>query len=151
MQGRYYEEFAVGDNFTTRARTITESDIVSFAGLSGDYNPLHTDAEFARGTPFGERIAHGLLGLSIQSGLSQGLGITEGTTIAFLGLTWNFKAPILIGDTIHVVQSVQEMRETRKPDRGIIIFSVQVVNQKGEVTQDGTKTMMIRRKPGEST
>ena len=147
MQGRYFEEFSIGENFTTRARTITESDIVSFAGLSGDYNPLHTDAEFARNTPFGERIAHGLLGLSIQSGLSQGLGITEGTTIAFLGLTWNFKAPICIGDTIHVVQSVQEMRETKKPDRGIIVFSVQVMNQKGEVTQDGTKTMMIQRKP----
>jgi len=147
MQGRYYEEFSPGEEFTTRARTVTEADIVAFAGLSGDYNPLHTDQEFARKTPFGARIAHGLLGLSIQSGLSQGLGITEGTTIAFLGLTWSFKAPILIGDTIHAVQAVQEMRDTKKPDRGIIVFSVQVLNQKGEVVQEGSKTMMIRRKP----
>ena len=147
MQGRYFEEFSPGETFTTRGRTVTEADIVAFAGLSGDYNPLHTDKEFARNSPFGERIAHGLLGLSIQSGLSQGLGITEGTTIAFLGLTWNFKGPILIGDTIHVVQGVQEMRETRKPDRGIVVFSVQVVNQKGEVVQEGSKTMMLRRKP----
>ena len=148
MQGRFFEEFSIGEQFTTRARTVTEADIVTFAGLSGDFNPLHTDKEFARNTPFGERIAHGLLGVSIQSGLSQGLGITEGTTIAFLSLTWNFKAPILIGDTIHVVQAVQEKRETKKPDRGIIVFSVQVINQKGEVVQEGTKTMMIRRKAG---
>jgi len=121
--------------------------VVNFACLSGDFNPLHTDREFAGKTPFGERIAHGLLGLSVHSGLSQGLGITEGTTLAFLGLTWNFKAPILFGDTIHVVQSVKEMRETRKPDRGIIIFSVQVLNQRDEVVQEGTKTLMVRRKP----
>ena len=147
MQGRYYEEFAVGESFTTRARTVTEADIVSFAGLSGDYNPLHTDDEFARTTPFGKRIAHGLLGLSIQSGLSQGLGITEGTTLAFLGLTWNFKGPVFIGDTIHVVQSVDDMRETRNPERGILVFGCKVINQRGEIVQEGTKTMMIRRKP----
>jgi len=147
MQGRYYEEFSMGESFTTRARTITESDIVTFAGLSGDYNPLHTDEEFAKKTPFGKRIAHGLLGLSVQSGLSQGMGITEGTTIAFLGLTWNFKAPVFIGDTIHVVQTVDEMRETKKPERGIITFGCQVINQRGEVVQEGTKTLMVRRKP----
>ena len=147
MLGKYFEDFSVGESFTTRARTITETDIVTFAGLSGDYNPLHTDEVFARETPFGRRIAHGLLGLSVQSGLSQGLGITEGTTLAFLGLTWNFKAPIFIGDTIHVVQSVDEKRKTSKPERGIIVFGCKVVNQHGETVQDGTKTLMIRRKP----
>lgn len=150
MQGRFFEDFAVGETFTTRARTITEADIVAFAGLSGDYNPLHTDEEFARGTPFGRRIAHGLLGLSVQSGLSQALGVTEGTTLAFLGLTWDFKAPIFIGDTIHVVQTVREMRETRRPERGIIVFGCRVVNQRGEDVQTGTKTLMIRRDPGRS-
>lgn len=150
MQGRYYEQFAEGEVFTTRRRTITEADIVNFAGLSGDYNPLHTDTVFARSTPFGERIAHGLLGLAVHSGLSQGLGITEGTTLAFLGLTWAFKGPIRIGDTIHVLQGVKEKRETRKPDRGIIVFSVQVVNQEGEVVQEGEKTLLIRREPAAS-
>jgi len=150
MQGRYFEEFSLGESFTTRARTITEADIVAFAGLSGDFNPLHTDEEFARKTPFKKRIAHGLLGLSVQSGLAQGLGIGEGTTLAFLGLAWNFKAPIFIGDTIHVVQTVEEMRETSKPERGIIVFGCRVVNQRGEEVQAGTKTLMIRRKPGPS-
>jgi len=147
MQGRFFEDFAVGESFTTRARTITEADIVAFAGLSGDYNPLHTDEEFARTTPYGKRIAHGLLGLSVHSGLSQGLGITEGTTLAFLGLSWSFKAPIFIGDTLHVVQTVEEMRETSRPERGIIVFGCRVVNQRGEDVQTGTKTLMIRRRP----
>ena len=107
----YYEEFEVGQQVKTAARTITESDIVSFAGLSGDYNAIHTDAEFSRGTPFGQRVAHGLLCLSIASGLAMRTGILEGTVLAFREINeWKFSKPIFIGDTIHVLLNVTETK-----------------------------------------
>lgn len=148
-RGMYYDEFKVGDEFISPARTITEADIVMFAGLSGDYNPLHTDEEFGKKTQFGKRIAHGLLGLSISSGLTQRTGVTDGTVVAFLGLEWKFLAPIFIGDTIHVKQIIASMRETKKPDRGIIAFDTKVINQTGAVVQEGVRTVMIARKPAQ--
>jgi len=146
--GMYYDEFNVGDEFVSPARTVTETDIVNFAGLSGDFNQLHTDEEFGKKTQFGKRIAHGLLGLAISSGLTQRTGITDGTVVAFLGLEWNFKGPIFIGDTIHVVQKILSMRETKKPDRGIIAFQTTVINQDGAVVQEGVRNVMIARKAG---
>lgn len=148
MEPLYFDDFYVGQEFITKARTVTEADIVNFAALSWDTNQLHTDAEFAKKTPFGERIAHGMLGLVIHAGLSQMMGITEGTIIAFLGLTWSFPLPIRIGDTIHVVQRVKEMKETSNPERGVLTFEKEVVNQKGEVVQKGTTTiLLVRKKP----
>ena len=144
--GLYFEEFEVGQLFKSRGRTVTEADIVNFAGLSGDYNPLHTDEEFAKKTIFGKRIAHGMLGLTISTGLSQRLGILDDTIMAFLGLEWNFKGPVFIGDTLCLEQTVKSKRETSKPDRGIIVFEAKLVNQKGEVVQEGTRTVMVRRK-----
>ena len=146
MNARYYEDFHTGQEFITRSRTVTEADIVNFAALSWDTNPLHTDREFAAGTIFGERIAHGLLGIVIHSGLSQMLGIMEGTLLAFLGMTWEFLGPIFIGDTIHVIQRVKEMRETSKPDRGLITFEKELVNQRGEIVQKGTTTVLMAKK-----
>ena len=145
-RGMHYDEFKVGDEFVSPARTITEADIVMFAGLSGDYNQLHTDEEFGKKTQFGKRIAHGLLGLSISSGLTQRTGVTDGTVVAFLGLEWKFLAPIFIGDTIHVVQKVDSTRETKKPDKDIINFKTSVINQDGTVVQEGMRTVMIARK-----
>jgi acyl dehydratase len=147
-RGRYFEEFTVGERFVTLGRTITEADIVSFAALTGDYNPLHIDAEFGKGTQFGERIAHGTLGASYAVGLIAALGLTEGTVIAIVHMTWDFTAPIKIGDTIHVEQTVKSVRETRKRDRGIIVFDVKVINQRGEVVQKGERTLLVTRKPG---
>src|SRR5690606_33922947 len=99
-------DLEVGMSAESPARTMTESDIMTFAGLSGDYNVIHTDAEFCKETPFGERIAHGLLGLSIASGLvTRNPGGNQHRIIAFLGMTWDFKRPIMIGDTIHVIQT----------------------------------------------
>ena len=121
--------------------------MVNFAALSWDTNQLHTDAEFAKGAPFGERIAHGMLGIVIHSGLSQMLGIMEGTILAFMGMTWNFHSPIKIGDTVYVVQRVKEMRETSKGDRGILTFEKELVNQRGEVVQTGTTTVLLARRP----
>ncbi|HSR10444.1 MAG TPA: MaoC/PaaZ C-terminal domain-containing protein [Thermodesulfobacteriota bacterium] len=146
MEAMYYEDYRVGREFVTKSRTVTEADVVNFAGLSWDTNALHTDAEFARKTPFGERIAHGMLGMVIHSGLSQMLGIMEGTLIAFLGMTWNFHLPIKIGDTVHVVQRVKEMRDTSKADRGLVVFEKELINQRGEIVQKGTTTVLLRRK-----
>ncbi|MCP9486865.1 MAG: MaoC family dehydratase N-terminal domain-containing protein [Gaiellaceae bacterium MAG52_C11] len=146
MNALHFEEFELGRQWTTQGRTVTEADVVAFAALSGDANPLHVDAEYARTTPFGERIAHGVLGLSIATGLISKLGIIEGTTIAFLGLEWSFKAPIVFGDTITVRYRVADKRETSKPDRGIVSFVAQLVNQRGEVVQEGKQTLLMRRR-----
>jgi len=150
MPAMYFDDFQVGQEFVTKARTVTEADVVNFAALSWDTNQLHTDLEYARKTPFGERIAHGMLGIVIHSGLSQMLGIMEGTIIAFMNMTWNFHLPIRIGDTIHVVQRVKEMRETSKPDRGILVFEKELINQKGEKVQTGTTTALMARKQRET-
>jgi acyl dehydratase len=142
----YFEDFVVGEEYVTPARTVTEHDVMAFAGLTGDYNPLHTDVEHCKGTLYGKPVAHGLLGLSITSGLISRLGLTDGTTLAFLGLTWKFTGPIFFGDTIKVHITVAEKRETSKKDRGIIIRGVKLVNQRGEVVQEGQHTLLIRRK-----
>ncbi len=144
----YFEDFTVGDEFVTLSRTVTETDIVAFAGLSGDYNQLHTDAEFAKDTLFGERIAHGLLGLAITGGLKQRLGIFDGTVMAFLGLTWDFVGPIRIGDTVHAKMVVAETRATSKSDRGILVQEVELINQNGSTVQKGRHTVMMRRRQG---
>jgi acyl dehydratase len=143
----HFEDLEVGTETETDSRTVTEADVVAFAGLSGDYNPLHVDAEFARTTPFGERIAHGLLGLAIASGLVSRTGAIEGTTLAFLATEWRFTAPIKLGDTITVRSRVADKRETSKPDRGVVTFAVQVVNQRSEVVQEGTQTLLMKRRP----
>lgn len=148
MEPLYFEDFHLGQEFVTKGRTVTEADIVNFAALSWDTNALHTDVEFAKKSPFGERIAHGLLGIVIHAGLSQMLGITDGTLLAFLGMTWNFHHPIKIGDTLRVMQRVKELRDTSKPDRGVLTFEKELINQHGQVVQTGTTTALIaRRKP----
>lgn len=146
MKPCYFEDFQVGQEFVTKARTVTEADVVNFAALSWDTNQLHTDKEFAAKTIFGERIAHGMLGMVIHAGLSQMLGIMEGTITAFLGMTWKFHLPIRIGDTVHVLQRVKEMRETSKEDRGILTFEKELVNQRGEVVQTGTTTVLLAKR-----
>jgi acyl dehydratase len=144
--GLYFDEFAVGDSWESPRRTITEADVVIFAGFSGDQNPVHTDEEFAKTTQFGTRIFHGPGAFAIATGLESRLGIKEGTAIAFLGMTWSLKAPVLIGDTIHVQQSVAETKaSSSKLDRGIVTFDVRIVNQRDEVCQDGQWVVMFKR------
>jgi acyl dehydratase len=146
--GRYYEEFEAGEEFVTPARTIGEYDVSAFAGLSGDYNPIHTDREFAAQTEFGRPLAHGALGLSVALGLMARTGLFDGTAIAFLGIDgWKFSPPILLGDTIHVEFTISAMRETRNPEAGILTRSVRIVNQRGETVQSGDMTLMVRRRP----
>jgi acyl dehydratase len=147
-RGVYLDEFETGQHWTTPARTITEADVTNFAGISGDYNPLHTDEEFAKQTQFGGRIFHGPGVFAVATGLESRLGIKEGTAIAFLGMTWNLKGAVRIGDTIRVEQTVAAVRpSSSKPDRGVVTFDVQVVNQRGEVCQDGQWLVMFKRQP----
>ncbi len=143
--GMYYDDFEVGAAWETAARTITESDLVMFAGISGDYNPLHTDEEYSRQTQFGGRIFHGPGVFAVATGLESRLGIKDGTAIAFLGMTWNLKAAVHIGDTIRVRQGVAAMRESKRSDRGIVTFDVQVLNQRDQVCQDGQWLVMFKR------
>ncbi len=143
----YFEDFTVGQEYETPGRTITEHDVMLFAGLSGDYNQLHTNSEFCKETQFGARIAHGLLGLSVTGGLLSRLGLAEGTTIAFLGLTWDFTGPIFLGDTVHAKMTIDDKRETSKKDRGIITRRVELINQHGKVVQQGKMVIMVRKRP----
>lgn len=145
-RGLYFEEMNEGLEMVSPGRTITETDVVLFSGLSGDYNQLHTDAEYARATRFGQRIAHGLLGLSIASGLASRLGFIEGTAIAFMGLDWKFKAPILIGDTIAMTARVLRKRELRRLGGGVVVLAVTVHNQRGETVQEGEWSVLVKSK-----
>ena len=146
QSGLHLEDFFVGQSWVTPARTITDADLVNFAGLSGDFNPLHTDEEFARQTQFGGRIFHGPGVFSVAIGLESRLGIKDGTAIAFLGMSWNLRRPVRIGDTIHVEQRVAAVRPSAaKPDRGVVTFDVLVKNQHNEVCHDGQWFVMFRR------
>lgn len=144
--GRYFDDFEIGDTWESPARTITEADLVIFAGFSGDFNPVHTDEEWAKTTQFGGRIFHGPGVFAIATGLESRLGLKEGTAIAFLGMTWNLKDAVRIGDTIRVRETIAEKKpSSSKLDRGIVTFDVHVLNQRDEVCQEGQWVVMFRR------
>ncbi len=148
MTGLYWEEWKIGAEFVTSARTITETDIINFAGISGDYNPLHIDEEFCRNTQFGTRIAHGPLVYSIATGLIFQLHLYDDTLIAFVGFdSLKFTKPVKIGDTIHARVEVIEKRETSKSDRGIMKRLLQVLNQNNELVQEGVQAFLLKRNP----
>lgn len=144
-RGLLFEQFEVGETYRSPARTVTEADVVSFAGLSGDYNPLHTDAEFANRTPFGERIAHGMLLAAMATGMANWTGVFEGTTLALMEQLIRYKLATKLGDTVHLELTVADKKTTSKPDRGVVTFDSQVVNQRGEVVIDGRWVLMMRR------
>lgn len=146
-RGLYYEEFSEGVTVETRGRTITEADITAFAGVSGDFNPLHTNAEYASQTQFGARVAHGALIFSIATGLAYQLGFLEGTAIAFTAFEMKLRNPVYIGDTIKVTAKVTGKREMRAAGGGLVIFDVRITNQKGETVQKGEWTMLIKSQP----
>ena len=147
MVGLYWEQWEVGAVFKTAGRTVTEADLVIYSGLSGDYNPLHTDEEFARNTDFGTRIAHGPLVYAIAAGLLFQLHLYDDTLIAFLGFeNLRFTKPVKPGDTIHAVVTVLERRETSRPDRGVMKRQLHVVNQRGDVVQEGVQTFLLKRR-----
>lgn len=148
MPGLYFEEFTVGQKIVTVGRTIAESDIFAFAGLSGDFNQIHTDAEFAKTTPFGQRVAHGLLGVAITSGLAMRTGVLEGTVIAFREINeWKFSKPVFIGDTIHAEMTVTETKPLPRLGGGSVTIVFDVKNQKDETVMKGTWVVLVASKP----
>lgn len=146
MRGKTFDEFIIGEEYYTASRTITESDVATFAGLSGDYNPLHTDETFMQNSPFGTRIAHGALILSVATGLANQLGIFEGTTIAVLEMVTRFTGAVKNGDTIRLVQKITEKKESKKPDRGVVNVGIKVLNQRDESVLEGIWVIMLTRK-----
>jgi 3-hydroxybutyryl-CoA dehydratase len=148
-RGLYFEEFELGQKLATAGRTITEGDIVTFAGLSGDFNQIHTDAVFAEDGPFGRRVAHGLLVQSIASGLAVQTGFIEGTVLAFRELSCKFSLPVYIGDTIHVQLEINGLKELPRLGGGQLEMTYRVLNQEGKVTQRGVWVMLIKSKPDE--
>jgi len=140
----HYEDVEVGQVFESPGRTVTEADVVAFAALSSDWNQIHTNAEFAKTTPFGQRIAHGVLGLAIATGLSANFNLFTETTIALLGVEWAFRAPVFIGDTVRLRMRIAGKRLTKRGDRGVIERRCELVNQRGEVVQEGTLPILVK-------
>lgn len=147
-RGLYFEEFQIGQRILSAARTITETDVVNFAGLSGDYNQIHTDVEYCKNTPYQQRIAHGLLGLSIASGLAVRTGVLEGTILLFREITdWKFVKPIFLDDTIHVEMEVLETKALSRLGGGSVTIQMTVNNQNNETTMKGNWKILVASKP----
>lgn len=147
-RGKYFEDFQVGLKIHTVGRTITEADIVNFAGISGDFNQMHVDAEYSAKTFFGQRVAHGLLILSIVSGLAVQTGVMEGTVLAFREINeWKFQKPVFIGDTIHAELEVKETKDMRRIGGGTVVIEVSVKNQKEETVMKGILTVLVASNP----
>lgn len=147
-RGTWFSDFEVGQTFTSGGRTVTEADVCSFAGLSGDFNPLHTDAEFAKKTPFGQRIAHGMLAASISTGLGQTLGIFEGTTLALMEQNFQYKAPVFFGDTIRLRLTVVSVKPSSKGGKGVVVFQSDVLKQDDAVAVGGSWSVLFRDRKG---
>ncbi|MHC4820343.1 MAG: MaoC/PaaZ C-terminal domain-containing protein [Planctomycetota bacterium] len=149
LRGLTYEQWEEDREYVTAARTVTEADVSAFAGLSGDFNPLHTDETFAATTPFGKRIAHGMLTAAMATGMVNAQGWFEGTTIALMEQVFRYKGPVMFGDTIHCVVTINNKKETSKPGRGVIAYDVNVVNQDGKTVLESTWTCMMKRSESE--
>ena len=146
--GLYFEDFTVDQTLDTQKRTVSEDDIMAFARLTGDDNRIHTDPEFSKTTPFGRQIAHGLLGLSIASGLAWQTGILDGTVLAFREVKeWKFVKPVFIGDTLYVEMVVQETKALPRIGGGAVTISLEVKNQSDEVCHRGQWTVLMLSKP----
>ena len=148
--GLRYADLHVGLAFRSPGRTITDADVVAFAGLTGDYSELHTSDVYAKSSQFGRRVAHGMLGLAFAHGIMwPRTGEMRETAIAFLGISdWKFVAPIFLGDTIFVNYEIAELRDSKsKPTQAIAVFDVEVVNQDGAVCQRGRKALLVSKVP----
>ena len=141
--GVYFEDIEIGQRMVTRGRTITETDLVQFAALTGDYNPMHTDAEYMKQSVFGQRIAHGMLTLSYAIGQIYQLGWMERTIIAFRGLEMKFSLPVYIGDTLHSELTVRDKKEARRMGGGLVTAELKVINQDGKAVQSGEMTIIM--------
>jgi 3-hydroxybutyryl-CoA dehydratase len=146
----YWDDLRVGDQAISPGRTVTEADVVAFAGLSGDFNQLHVDAVYAAGRGFGRRLVYGLLGQAIGSGLFTRTWLGVGTQkhmIAMTEIQWHFRGPIFIGDTLHTAVEVIELRPTSKAERGLVRLKRTILNQDEAVTQEGFSVFLMDRRP----
>ena len=147
-RGKYFEDFELGEELITPARTITSTDIVNCACISGDFNEVHMNHEYCKSTPFGQPVAHGPLVYAIMGGLQYASGINDGTLIALLGIDkWRLLNPVMHGDTIRMYSKVIEKKETSKPDRGVIVFERRCVKQDGMAAQEMTASILYKRRP----
>ncbi len=144
-RGKNFDQFSVGDEFETASRTITEADVVHFAALSGDYNPLHTDEEFMKNGPFKGRIAHGMLLAAVATGQANQLGIFEGSSIAVLSISLKFTNAVRFGDTVRTILTCREKKESSKPDRGTATFDVRMLNQRNEPVMESQWVVLLKR------
>lgn len=145
MRGKTFDELQVGQEITTGGRTITEADVVNFAGISGDYQPEHMNEEFAKKGVMGGRIAHGVLILAIATGQLNQTGIFEGTSIAVMEMKVRFLQPVRFGDTLTTVGRIVAKKETKKPDRGVVTLQVSVLNQRDKVVLEAEWPVMVYR------
>lgn len=144
MSSLFFEDLTVGQTWVSRARTVTEADVVNFAGLSGDFNPIHLDAEGTKNGIFGRRVAHGVLGLAMATGFIDGLGLFATTMGAMLNVEeWAFIAPIFIGDTLRLELSIDALRLTSKGNAGVVRRRLRLINQDDSVVQEGTITVLV--------
>jgi acyl dehydratase len=146
LRGKTFDELVIGDTVTTIGRTVSETDVINFAGISGDFHPEHMNEEYAKKSPLGERIAHGLLTTAVATGMVNQTGITEGTTIAVLEMKQKFLKAVKFGDTIRSVFKIVDKKETRKPDRGIAKAELVVLNQNDETVLEAEIVIMLYRK-----
>ena len=151
--GYRYADLHVGMSFRSPGRTITDADLVGFAGLTGDYSELHTSEVYAKNSQFGRRVAHGLLGLAYAHGLMWArTGELRETAVAFLGINeWKFLGPIFVGDTIFVNYEISELRDSKsRPTQAIAVFDVSVLDQNDRMVQRGSKTLLLSKIPLEA-
>jgi acyl dehydratase len=144
-RGLYYEELEPGRTFQTESRRVTQADVEAFAAVSGDRNPLHVDDKYAMGSVFGRRVAHGVLGLAVATGLINELGLTRGTLVAFVGLSWDFVAPLVPDSKVVVELEVMSRRETSRADRGLVVMMAALVAE-GAVVQEGELRFLVKRR-----
>ena len=146
MRGRTFDEYAVNDEIVSEARAVTEEDVVNFARLSGDFQPEHFNEEFASKGPMGARVAHGLLVLSMATGLLNQTGAFEGTSIAILEVTVRFRKAVMFGDTIRAIQRITGKKETSKPDRGVLTTRIRVLNQDSQTILESDLVILLYKR-----
>jgi acyl dehydratase len=144
MRSRFFEDFAPDQRFESAGRTITEADLTMFSMLSGDWNPIHADAEFAKGTRYGQRVVHGVLGMAVATGMLHELGIFERSAVAMMGFrSWSFREPIFVGDTLRLKLTITEVEPGKSGRSGRVGRRFQLVNQKGAVVQEGESDVLV--------
>lgn len=144
MTGQYFDDYVVGQTFETHGRTLTETDLVNFCGLIGDYEPPHSDETFARKSPLGRRVMQGCLVTTAAEGLMTRSGLFDGTAITLLASSWEYRAPVFIGDTVRARLVAKEVRKSSKGGRGVVTFAVTILNQDDKEVVTGSYVMMVK-------